>query len=506
MTDEIILDRYLVRRTLGRGRNGEVLLCHDQHLDRLVAVKRSLDATKIVERDEAIAAAKLTHPNSVRVYDYASDYTYLISEYVDGDTLQTRLKENREEVLAHFFEIANGLVDGLRALQEVGLIHRDLKPANILFREDSWAPLINDYGLAVEVDADKHLQNLAWRYMPIEAWREWTENPARDPTAPNTWDLHSLGVIFYEIWSGDLPYGEGQKEAIGLRVANGNPAPLERQGLPLGMARLVSRMIVAKIRPRSLAEVQAELAWMQNPEVSRIPRLDDFRQHIQHLYGERNVALGALDFSAHIGGNFKEALRGVLDEVNPEHAEKRFLPRLLAWLCALSIRLNYTPSEVLASKYGVTCPYCHRSTCATDCSGSTSEGRQELVAQVRQGHYHEVHAERSWREHRDAIADIYGPRNASDTSRFEADSLRAVIALTEALSRAPELAGSGRPVIGVYLATVWARFLALLNFMRGDYDLEAAFLGLYSVACPDCGLTSCKCGPKDASASLSDLV
>jgi hypothetical protein len=502
---EMLYTRYEVLRTLGKGKNGEALLCKDHRLDRLVALKRSLDCGKIIEPAEARNAAKLEHPNSVRVYDFADDYSYLVSEYIEGETLQQRIDQDAEAVRANFFEIAHGLVSGLIALKHAGLVHRDLKPANILFRVGSWNPLINDYGLSVRLDDTRRPINLAWRYMPIEAWEEWnSESP--DFTDSDTWDLHSLGVIFFEIWTGKLPYGEGGKEAIGLKVAHGDPDAIPPGVAPTSLPNLVRRMIVKRTRPRSLAEVEAELSWIASSGGHRVARLDDFRQYVQHIYGERNVGLHALDFAAHIGGNFKEALRCLEDEPGSEALRQRFIPRLLAWLCALCMRLNYTPSEVFAFKYGDLCPYCHRRPCASDCAGSAPAARNDLLRRVESGHYEEVYADRTWRQFRDALADVYGERNRDDYTRFHLESLRAAISLTEAVSRAPQLEGKDRVFVALSLATVFARYLGVLALLGPEFDLEAEFVRLYGEGCPDCQLTPCGCGARGASASITELA
>lgn len=146
--------RYQILRPLGAGGMGEVYLAHDVTLEREVAIKRHRSGRAVERlRREAIAMAKLAHPNVVTVFEVGEldasvgGGTYVAMEYVPGTTLRSYLDEPRStrEVLAMLRQI--GL--GLAAAHDAGIIHRDFKPENVLIGKDG-RPRVSDFGLARE--------------------------------------------------------------------------------------------------------------------------------------------------------------------------------------------------------------------------------------------------------------------------------------------------------------------------------------------------------------------
>lgn len=499
-------ERYREQRVLGQGRNGVVTLCHDTELDRLVAVKRSLRPGVPLLSKEAKLAARVEHQNVVRVYDGSLEKDYIVSQYVDGETLEQRMRSRPSAVQDNFFDIAHGLLSGLAALYEFSIVHRDLKPANILFAKDSWIPMINDFGLALEF-GEVDVRNLAWRYMPVEAWHsgESVEPILGSGEVPN-WDIHSLGVIFYEIWEGNLPFGDGEKDDILLRVAQGEHSPFRNDSIPPHLSGLISRMLKRSSRPRSVGEVRLELKSLSAPDGPRLARFDDFRQVVHRVYSRVNGNVSQVQMAAHISANIAKSLR----YLDPERglsspALDRYLPHAAAWICALATRLNETPSELFAMKYGDVCPFCSSAPCDQSCSGSEAESRRRLLERVKQHQKNTVHADWGWMKFRQSIDRIYGPRNRSDVVQFEIGTLRDLLSLGEAVAKAPLIEVESKPVISLSLATVIARFFAVLGFAPDDYDLADRFLKLYGQGCPDCDQPECSGHVAAASSVLTDL-
>jgi serine/threonine protein kinase/formylglycine-generating enzyme required for sulfatase activity len=201
--------RYTIVKALGQGGMGEVLLATDNRLKRQVAIKRirgeQARSRAAVQRflTEAQAIAALNHPNIVQVYDYGRDQEgpFLIMEYVDGQSLLERCKDNPLPV-EEAVELTCELLGGLGRAHELGIVHRDIKPANILLTKDG-RPKLTDFGLAKQTAAD-HGQTVAGAvlgtidFMPPEQRRDATLVDARS-------DLWSLGATLYQMLTGKSP-------------------------------------------------------------------------------------------------------------------------------------------------------------------------------------------------------------------------------------------------------------------------------------------------------------
>ena len=228
------LGRYRLLREVGRGGMALVWLARDEELERPVALKILRPGLALEKRHvdrfrrEALAIAKLHHPNVVRIYDVGEEagYHFLSMEYVEGPSLATVIKALPEEhpwtadVLARAAAIAavgSGrgsyegasaallapIADALHAAHERGLVHRDVKPSNILLRADG-TPVVADFGLA-KAEGDPALSmtgdtlGTPYYMSPEQAWLSETHVDHRT-------DVYSLGVTLFELLSGTRPY------------------------------------------------------------------------------------------------------------------------------------------------------------------------------------------------------------------------------------------------------------------------------------------------------------
>jgi serine/threonine-protein kinase len=186
---------------------GVVYQARQVHLDRLVALKMILAGTHAGKEDlarfrvEAQAAARLDHPNIVRVYDSGEHegLPYFSMELVSGGSLFSKMAGTPWPLAAAAYLIRT-LALAIHHAHEHGIVHRDLKPANVLFHRDG-TPKVTDFGLAKQLDSNAHLTDTGRilgtaRYMA-------PEQAAGDTRAvgPAT-DQHALGVIFYELVTG----------------------------------------------------------------------------------------------------------------------------------------------------------------------------------------------------------------------------------------------------------------------------------------------------------------
>ncbi|MFV0634708.1 Stk1 family PASTA domain-containing Ser/Thr kinase [Demequina sp.] len=216
MTDPLIgrlIDgRYEVRERVAAGGMATVYVAHDQRLERDVALKvmhphLAADATEadFVARfqREAKAAARLTHPGMVRVYDQGIDghLSYLTMEYVEGENLRQRLKREHTLTVGQAMAITESVLDTLAAAHRTGLVHRDVKPENVLL-DDEDQPRLADFGLARAVT--EVTSTSTGMLMGTVAYL--APELVVDGDADARADVYACGVLLYEMITGRQPF------------------------------------------------------------------------------------------------------------------------------------------------------------------------------------------------------------------------------------------------------------------------------------------------------------
>jgi hypothetical protein len=223
----VVGGRYTLHGTLGSGGMGEVFLAHDEVLERDVALKilkeQYAENEGFVElfRREAQSAASLNHPNVVTVYDWgrSEDETYYMAmEYVPRGTLKDRIRD--EGLLDPYtaIELTSWVAQALGFAHERGMIHRDVKSQNILLTEAGTAK-VADFGIARAAAA-----TTTSRSNPILGTAGYMspEQAQGGPVGPWS-DLYSLGVVFYEMLTGELPYEAQDQVALAMKHVNEPP-------------------------------------------------------------------------------------------------------------------------------------------------------------------------------------------------------------------------------------------------------------------------------------------
>ena len=241
-----INERYEIIRSIGEGGMANVYLGYDTILDRNVAIKilrgdLSGDE-KFVRRfqREALSASSLAHPNIVEMYDVGEDdgLYYIVMEYVDGKTLKQLLKKRGNLTLSEAIDIMLQLTDGMAHAHDSYIVHRDLKPQNVMIKDDGQIK-ITDFGIAMALNSTQLTQTNSVmgsvHYLPPE------QASGKGSTIKS--DIYSIGIIFYELLSGSLPFRGDNAVEIALKHMR-DPLPSlrdENPAIPQSIENIIMR-------------------------------------------------------------------------------------------------------------------------------------------------------------------------------------------------------------------------------------------------------------------------
>ena len=269
------LGPYEITSAIGAGGMGEVYRARDERLERDVAIKvlppgvLTDDAARRRFRNEALALAKLSHPNIAAVHDVGEQdgSDYLVMERVAGQSLAEKLKSGplpAQEVVSLGAQVAAALEEA----HEQGVVHRDLKPANIMVTPKGHVKVL-DFGLAKLLApgraADVTVSFLDTRGpvgTPLYMSPEQAEGKEVDPRT----DLWSLGVVLYESLAGNAPFQGVSSLSILRAITEKTPQPLPPQ-VPQGLRAIVERCLAKEREQRyqHAAEVRTALEALQAP-------------------------------------------------------------------------------------------------------------------------------------------------------------------------------------------------------------------------------------------------
>ena len=283
MVERVLDGRYALEVLVGSGGMADVYRAKDQLLERTVAVKilhqQYENDKEFIERfqREAKAAARITHPNIVNVYDVgiAEGRHYIVMEYVPGRTLKERIKEEGPVPAAEALHIARQIAGALAQAHINNLVHCDIKPHNILVMPDGNVK-VADFGIARAVTES----TMTYNDNIMGSVHYFSPEQARGTIITPKSDVYSLGVVLYEMLTGRIPFDGNTAVSIARKHLEEEPQPLRSlvPNIPPVVEALVTRMMAKDpaLRPDSRLLVQdiTRAEQMMRGDTSAMPVFD----------------------------------------------------------------------------------------------------------------------------------------------------------------------------------------------------------------------------------------
>ena len=277
---EIIGNRYQITKLIGKGGMAEVYLAWDPILNRDVAIKILKSdmadddvALKRFKR-EAGATTQLSHPNIVDVYDVGDDNDkhYIVMEYVKGYTLKQLIKKRGPLSCKEAVWIIKQLAGALMEAHRKGIIHRDVKSQNVLIKDDGTIKL-SDFGIALASDA----MQITSKDSVLGSVHYLAPELSRGKQASMQSDIYSLGIVFYELLTGDVPFkAETPVQVALMHVRNNIPSVrISNSTIPQSVDNIIIKATAKSLsnRYKNIALMIKDLNECLKPDNRDVPRI-----------------------------------------------------------------------------------------------------------------------------------------------------------------------------------------------------------------------------------------
>jgi len=265
----IIFERFQIIKELGEGGIGKIYLSKDLKLKEEIVLKflkaSLLEDRSILEKfkEEVRIARKLIHPSIVRIYDFweIGDLKFITQEYVEGRTLREILQANGPFPISIGLKISKKLCDVFSYAHSMGIIHRDIKPENIMVLEKEEVKIL-DFGIA-KVFEDSSLRKVTSSSGETFGTPEYmSPEQLSSRTVDLRSDIYSLGIVFYEIFCGDIPFKGKSKISIALMQIQNKPKPPTNLNpkIPPELENIILKMLEKRKEDRFSSMKEVEIA------------------------------------------------------------------------------------------------------------------------------------------------------------------------------------------------------------------------------------------------------
>jgi serine/threonine-protein kinase len=301
-----IISHYKILAKLGEGGMGVVYKAEDVKLGRHVVLKFLAPYltrdSQAIERfiNEAKTASALDHPNICTIYEIGESedgQLFIAMAYYEGETLKEKVNSNQLSVIS-VVEIATQIASGLARAHEAGIIHRDIKPANIIITKRGEVKIL-DFGLA-KLAGQQHLTK-SGATMGTIAYM--SPEQAQGLPVDHRTDIWSLGVVMYEMLTGQLPFKGEYDQAVMYAIVNTEPAAVRslRSEVSVGLEQIVDKALAKKTDER-YQRIEELLADLKSPEkkVASKPSVSTRKLHLNkkwYIYAGAFALLVALIFA-----------------------------------------------------------------------------------------------------------------------------------------------------------------------------------------------------------------
>jgi len=299
---EKIAGRYELEEVVGHGGMSTVYKAHDSLLERNVALKvlhqQYNEDEDFVERfkREARSVAQLQHPNIVTVIDRGEEdgRQYIVFEYIDGENLKELVVRKGRLDVRTALEIGLEIARGLSFAHERGLVHRDVKPQNVLLNGDGGAK-VTDFGIARSLDVERGVTQPG----TVLGTSNYIapEQASGQPVNAQT-DVYSLGIVLYEMITGELPFPGDNFVAVAMKqVQEPSPSVLDARGdVPLRIAEMIDRALEKDPEQRFptmeafAAEIEANLAELDRGQDGAVTMVVPAAQRLKQTKRRKSVS------------------------------------------------------------------------------------------------------------------------------------------------------------------------------------------------------------------------
>jgi serine/threonine-protein kinase len=272
--------KYQILKALGSGGFGTVYLVKDTWIDKKLAIKvphrQSLDFSELLREPRLLAA--LDHENIVRIVtaEKADDYFFIVMEYVEGETLEAILEQEKIIDLSRAIDYSKQICAGVDHAHRQGVLHRDLRPGNVMLADGDQIK-ITDFGTSRFLEIAEHASTIIGSppYMAPEQFQG---------RAVFASDVYSIGVIMYEMMTGTLPYFSTNPRQLEKMALSGRMVPPRERNRSI--SREIDEIIIQSLAPeltdryQSVGELLDDLATVSEIDY-RSSRMDDIRKRLK---------------------------------------------------------------------------------------------------------------------------------------------------------------------------------------------------------------------------------